>query len=163
MQNQQTTPGRIFSDILVKNNPQAVAWVTGMPGSPLSGLVKFYDTPYEGVLVESEIFNLPNPDSYSHFLAFHIHEFGDCSEAFTNTGEHYNPGGMLHPQHAGDMISLMSNEGYAWMSFYTKRFTIKDIINRSVVIHSKPDDFTTQPSGNPGVKIGCGVIREVNS
>lgn len=163
MQKQQTTPGMVFADILEDNSPQAVAWVTGAAGSPLSGLVKFFKTPYQGVLVEAEIFNLPNPNEYSSFFAFHIHENGDCSNNFQNTGGHYNPGGMPHPEHGGDMIPLLGNQGYAWMSFYTKRFTIKDIINRSVIIHSHPDDFTSQPSGNAGTKIGCGVIREVTS
>ena len=54
----------------------------------------------------------------------------------------------------------MGNSGYGWLSFYDKRFTVKEIMGRSVVLHSGLDDFTSQPSGNPGVVIGCGVIRE---
>lgn len=162
MQNQQATPRTIFLDILDNNRPQAMAWVTGDFGSPLSGLVKFYETPYLGVLVEAEVFNLPTPPAYSSFFGMHIHEKGDCSNHFMNTGNHYNPGEMPHPQHAGDLIPLLGNDGYAWMSFYTKRFTIKDILGRSVIIHSLPDDFTSQPSGNSGSKIGCGVIQKTN-
>ncbi len=45
------------------------------------------------------------------------------------------------------------------MSFYDKRFSIEDILDRSVVIHQNPDDFKTQPSGNSGAMIACGVIR----
>ena len=65
----------------------------------------------------------------------------------------------MHPQHSGDLIPLMGNQGYAWTAFYDKRITIPEIIGRSVVIHAMPDDFMTQPSGNSGMKIGCGIIR----
>jgi Cu-Zn family superoxide dismutase len=46
------------------------------------------------------------------------------------------------------------------MSFYDKRFSLQDILGRSVIIHNQPDDFTTQPSGNSGAMIGCGVIMK---
>lgn len=82
-------------------------------------------------------------------------------QAFPNTGNHYNPGNVPHPEHAGDLPPLLSNNGYAWMSFYTSRFNIEDVIGRSLVIHSMRDDFTTQPSGNSGDKIGCGVIERM--
>ena len=57
-----------------------------------------------------------------------------------------------------DMLPLMGNQGYAWLSFYDKRFTIPEIIGKSVIIHEKRDDFASQPSGDAGEKIGCGVI-----
>jgi len=56
------------------------------------------------------------------------------------------------------LIPLFSNSGYAWSSFLTNRFTVDQIIGRTVIIHSDPDDFTTQPSGNSGKKIACGEI-----
>lgn len=158
----QFTPRQSFVKLLEKNSPYAMAWVTGNRAHPqLSGLVKFFQTPYEGVLIEAEIFGLPNadtPDS-TDFYAMHIHNNGDCSADFANTGEHYNPAGLPHPQHAGDLLPLLGNQGYAWLSFYDKRFRLSDIIGKSVVIHSMRDDFTTQPSGNSGEKIGCGLIR----
>ncbi len=157
----QITPRLTFIHLLEKNRPQAVAWVRGNESnSQLSGLVKFYATPYGGVLIEAEIFGLPNVDEAfsSEFYALHIHEKGDCSENFTRTGEHYNPTNSLHPDHAGDLIPLMGNQGYAWISFYNKRFTVPEIVGKSVVIHRGHDDFTSQPSGNAGEKIGCGVI-----
>lgn len=159
----QFTPRLTFSKILENNKPRAAAWVTGGSAEPqLSGLVKFFDTPYGGVLVEAEIFGLPDIDEQgsSNFYAMHIHEYGDCSNSYKNTGEHYNPTGESHPNHAGDMIPLFANQGYAWLAFYDKRFTIDDIIGKSVIIHSRPDDFKTPPSGDSGNKIGCGVIRE---
>lgn len=164
MQTQQTTPRLSFTQLLTHNTPQAMAWVTGGSAAPsLSGLVKFYDTPYEGVLIEAEVFGLPDisgPGS-TDFYALHIHEFGDCSQNFTRTGEHYNPTMQPHPYHAGDLLPLLGNQGYAWSAFYDKRFRVSDIIGRSVIIHSRRDDFTTQPAGDPGTKIGCGVIQAV--
>ena len=146
MQSNQITPRMAFTNLLAENRPQAMAWVTGNSKAPqLSGLVKFYHTPYGGVLVEAEFFGLPNVDreGSSDFYAMHIHQFGDCSDNFANTGEHYNPTSMPHPDHAGDMPPVLANQGYAWLSFYDKRFTIDDILNRSVIIHSRADDFTT--------------------
>lgn len=161
----QFTPRINFIDILRKNEPDALAWVTGEKAvsekSQLSGLVKFFSTPYGGVLIEAEVFGLPNAETpnSSDFYAMHIHRFGDCSDDFSKTGEHYNPTDEPHPYHAGDLLPLLGNQGYAWSVFYDKRFRLKDIIGRSVIIHAGKDDFTTQPSGNAGKKIGCGVIR----
>lgn len=162
MHSNQITPRISFLQTLTYERPEAAAWVSGNAGnSQLSGLVKFYRTSYGGILIEAEIFGLPNvsdPGS-SNFYAMHIHEFGDCSDNFQKTGNHYNPAGKPHPEHAGDLLPLLGNQGYAWSAFYDKRFTIEEIIGKSVIIHSAPDDFTTQPSGNSGIKIGCGIIR----
>lgn len=158
---QQPTPRLAFIHQLSDNQPQATAWVRGGEAYPnISGLVKFYDTPYGGILVEAEFFGLPNisvPDP-SGFYAMHIHQSGDCSQNFTKAGDHYNPQNTLHPQHAGDLLPLLSNQGYSWSAFYDKRFRVKDIIGRSVIIHSGRDDFTSQPSGDSGPMIACGVI-----
>lgn len=162
MQNQQITPRLTFIQLLENNAPQAVAWVTGGPEYPqISGLAKFYDTPYGGTMVETEFFGLPNifVQNSATYYAMHIHEFGNCANAFQHTGEHYNPASQPHPFHAGDLLPLLSNQGYAWSAFYDKRFQVRDIIGRSVVIHAHSDDFTSQPSGNSGIKIACGVIR----
>lgn len=156
------TPRLSFIRLLKNNAPQAMAWVRRGTAAPrLSGLVKFYETPYEGVLVEAEIFGLPSIDrpGSTDFYALHIHENGDCSDHFNHTGEHYNPGGTLHPAHAGDLPPLLGNEGYAWAAFYDKRFTIREILGKSVVIHANADDFASQPAGHSGTKIACGVIR----
>lgn len=163
-QNQNPTPRLTFAQLLLDNRPQAMAWVRGGTAYPnISGLVKFYDTPYGGVLVEAEVFGLPNAavQGSSDFYAMHIHQFGDCSNNFMNTGEHFNPTMQPHPQHAGDLLPLLSNQGYAWGAFYDRRLRVSDILNRSVVIHARQDDFTSQPSGDSGSKFACGVIRSV--
>ena len=158
----QFTPRLTFVNILEKNAPQAVAWVKGNSShASLSGLVKFYNTPYGGILVEAEVFGLPNisEENSSDFYAMHIHANGECLDDFQSAGSHFNPTNSLHPQHAGDLLPLLGSQGYAWGAFYDKRFTIDEIIGRSVIIHGGRDDFTTQPAGDSGSRIGCGIIR----
>lgn len=161
----QPTPSSHFQYLLSHTSPSAIAWIHGNASQPqLAGSVKFYQTSYGGVLIEAEIFGLPNihMTGSSNFYGMHIHEHGDCTMPFTQTGNHYNPGNMPHPQHAGDLPPLLGNQGYAFQVFYDKRFFVDDILGRSVVIHSMADDFNSQPSGNSGDKIGCGVINPVD-
>ena len=162
MPNYEITPARAITQLLMRTYPGAIAWINGSEQYPgLSGSVRFYHTSYGGVLVEAEIFGLPNAglSGNSSFYAMHIHESGDCSDHFSHTGLHYNPGNAEHPDHAGDMPPLLGNQGYAFGVFYDKRFSIQEIIGRSVIIHEKPDDFTSQPAGNAGNKIACGTIE----
>ena len=152
-----------FLSLLSDGLPNAVAVIKGNPAHPdINGVVKFYALPEAGMLIAAEISDLPdgtNEDTPT-FFAFHIHETGDCSGNFENTGTHYNPDYVPHPEHAGDLPPLFANDGYVWMVFYDSFLTLPMIVNRSVVIHRNPDDFTTQPSGNAGEKIACGVITE---
>ena len=136
----------------------AIACMRGGDAHPdLHGTVRFIPRK-NGTLVVAEISGLPATDT--GFFAFHIHEGGNCSgSGFPNTGSHYNPDDRDHPLHAGDLPPLLSSGGSAYLAVMTDRFRIKDIIGRTVVIHSGPDDFRTQPSGNAGNKIACGVIR----
>ena len=129
--------------------PGAVASLGGQH-SNVAGLVRFYETPF-GVLVRAEIDGLPSP---SGIYAFHIHEGADCE----NPGTHYNPGKQPHPQHAGDLPPLFSANGRAFSVFLTDRFALRQVFGRTVILHSGVDDFTTQPSGNPGQILACGKI-----
>lgn len=137
---------------------KACACVKGGEGhASLQGTVHFLQR-QDGTLVTVDISGLP--DSETGFYGFHIHETGDCGgEGFANTGAHFDPKGRAHPMHAGDLPPLLGCRGRACFSVLTDRFSVKDIIGRSVVIHSHPDDFMTQPSGDSGMKIGCGVIK----
>jgi len=121
----------------------------------LFGNAIFKQAPMGGVIVTVEVIGLPKRDE---FLGMHIHEMGDCTRPFDKTGMHYNPNEIMHPMHVGDLPPLLNNNGYAYMSFYDKRFQIKEVIGKSIVIHSKSDDFRSQPAGDSGEKIGCGTI-----
>ena len=132
----------------------------------IRGTVNFRQT-NKGVLITSKIYNLPYEIGRCNkkIFGFHIHEGTECSgnnqDEFANAKSHYNPNNCAHPAHAGDMPSLFENKGYAYMTFLTDRFKLKDVIGKAIIIHSMPDDFTSQPSGNSGEKIACGIINKV--
>lgn len=166
------TPNNIqnFARLMLQNRPFAAARLKAGPLTPrIQGTVKFYPA-YSGTLVTAEVVGLPNYDQPgpSAPFAFHIHEgssceTGDYNNPFTAAGGHYNPHGLEHPFHAGDMPVLFSNKGYAFLAFYTDRFIPREVLGRTVIIHEKPDDFTTQPAGNAGKRIACGVIQPYSS
>lgn len=140
--------------------PEAVACLAGGDMAPeLRGMVRFYQR-RDGVLVEAQVRGLPE-NNPTGFFAFHIHEGRDCGgDRFAGTKGHYNPANSLHPDHAGDLPPLLSCHGRACLRVLTDRFRLPDIIGRTVVIHSGSDDFHSQPAGNSGSKIACGVIRK---
>lgn len=139
--------------------PQAYAEIKGSKDyKDISGMVKFYQTA-NGALVYAVIAGLRDGNS---FHGFHIHEGEKCNgnsdDPFADAKSHYNPNNAEHPNHAGDLPPLMNNNGFALSIFITDRFTVKDVIGRTMIIHEKADDFTTQPSGNSGKKLACGKI-----
>lgn len=141
--------------------PDAVALLSGGPGLPgLSGTVRFYQE--RGcVLVVADVSGLPQGNP-SGFFALHIHEGGDCGgEDFLHTQGHYDPTQAPHPEHAGDLPPLLLCRDGAYLAVRTDRFRAQDVVGRTVVIHSGPDDLRSQPAGNAGAKIACGVIRRV--
>lgn len=141
------------------SKPQAIALISGEnTTSAIKGTVKFYRQA-NCVLVVADISRLPHTDN--GFFGFHIHEGMSCvGKDFSDSKGHFNPDGTPHPRHAGDMPPLMLCGNKAYLSFLTDRFNIDEIIGRTVVIHDMPDDFTTQPSGNSGQKIACGIIKK---
>ncbi len=156
--------GRNRFQNLLRRTPDARAIVAGNPDySSIHGSVSFYQTP-DGVVLLAQIHGLPTGDGpcAPDIFGFHIHEGRSCSgsseDPFADTGGHYNPKGCPHPAHAGDLPPLFGNRGNAFMAFLTDRFTVREVVGRTVVIHASPDDFTTQPSGNSGEKIACGRI-----
>ncbi len=120
-------------------------------GDGIRGTVKFYPQ-CPGVLVTAEIFGLTDG-----FHGFHIHSGRSCGgEDFADTQGHYGEG--EHPNHAGDLPPLLSCNGRAYLAVRTERFEIPEVLGRTVVIHQGIDDFASQPAGNSGKKIACGVI-----
>jgi len=141
--------------------PYAAAQIRGGTEAPqLSGCVQFYQE-NRCVLIVAKISGLPK-ESETRFFGFHIHQGDTCTGTdFSGTGSHYNPSDRAHPKHAGDLPPLLTCQGNAYLSVRTDRFSVADIIGRTVVIHSDPDDFQSQPAGNAGKKIACGVICKV--
>lgn len=100
---------------------------------------------------------------------FHIHEKGDCSAPDgMSAGGHFNPGGQPHghphkgPHHAGDMPMLETDAyGNARLVAVLPGLTLEGangIVDKGVIVHAAPDDFKTQPTGNSGARMACGVI-----
>ncbi len=122
----------------------------------------------DGVWIELQVFKLrPGPHG------FHIHEVGKCDPpAFTSAGGHFNPYGKRHglknPEgsHAGDLPNLVVGpDGTAKVKVYAKQVTAAPgqysvflPAARALVIHADPDDEKTDPAGNAGARIACGVV-----
>jgi Cu-Zn family superoxide dismutase len=103
---------------------------------------------------------------------FHIHETGDCSAPdASSAGAHFNPTQQQHgnpqvpPHHAGDMLNLTSDaQGNADVNARVEGVTLgdggpEDVMGKAVILHEKADDYTSQPSGDSGARIACGVIE----
>lgn len=104
-------------------------------------------------------------------FGFHIHEKGDCSAPdATSAGGHFNPEKVDHgnpegpTHHVGDMSNIKSDEqGVAQVDTRASGATLHsgeptDVLGKAIVVHEDPDDYTSQPSGNSGSRIACGVI-----
>lgn len=159
------TKANLFSAL--RGRPQAAASIEGSMNYPgISGSVQLYQT-RSGVFVLTEISGLPQSDHpcQERIFGFHIHEGTDCGgnmdDPFADAKAHYNPHSCEHPNHAGDLPPLFGNNGLAVSLFLTNRFSVNEVIGKTIIIHDHPDDFTTQPSGKSGTKIACGVIRQV--
>lgn len=149
--------------------PVAVAHLVGGPLAPeLRGIVVFRNVP-KGTEVHVHVTGLPpyspatNDSPPIGPFGFHLHENGSCDamdpeNPFMSAGGHYNPTNQPHGNHAGDFPVLFSNDGVAIMTFFTNRFKVDDVIGKAVVIHQNPDDYRTQPAGDAGKRLACGII-----
>jgi Cu-Zn family superoxide dismutase len=148
----------------------AVAYIMGGPLRPeISGVVFFRDT-IGGTWVSAQIVGLPEympataTESPVGPHGFHVHmngvcDVGDPNDPFMAAGGHWNPTDQPHGNHAGDFPVLFSNNGRAFMNFFTNKFRVNEVVGKSVIIHNNPDDYRTQPAGNSGKKLACGVIQ----
>ena len=150
-----------------KEKPYAFAKIYGSDKYPyINGIAYFYKV-QAGVLVSIQIEGLPISDNICQkpIFAVHIHSGDSCTgsitDPFSNAMTHYNPNSCNHPYHAGDLPPIFGADGLGFSMFLTNRFTAEEIIGKTLIIHSAPDDFTTQPSGNSGMKIACGEILNV--
>jgi len=138
-------------------------------GNKVSGTVTFTEVA-DGVQVHADITGL-TPGNHG----FHVHEFGDCSAAdASSAGAHFNPTNNPHAgpdateRHVGDMGNVEADaSGKATLEYVDHQISLttdeRSVIGRSVVVHVKADDLKTQPSGDSGARIACGVIGRAKS
>lgn len=151
---------------------RAVANIKGtMPDSQITGIVTFEETE-EGLVVAAAVANVPNPGKHG----FHIHEKGDCSDQGKAAGSHYNPMGVTHGHlatdghekaHAGDMGNITITEdgtGKLETTLPGVQLTGEhhNVSGLAVILHEKEDDYS-QPTGNAGGRIGCGIITAADA
>lgn len=153
---------------LSKQVPDAIAHIRGTEKyRRIIGILKLYQMP-SGVFVVLAAQGMPkvqDPICRGGIFAVHIHDGVSCltrdGVPLADVGAHYNPTGCAHPYHAGDLPPLFADDGYGWYAALTRRFSVEEVVGKVVIIHERPDDFTTQPSGNPGAIIACGVIKKL--
>lgn len=132
-------------------------------GNNVTGTVTFTIV-NDGVRIVADLEGLTPGDH-----GFHIHEFGDCSAPdASSAGGHFNPTKKRHgspeneDRHVGDLGNITADaEGKAHYDRIDKVIALEGddtIVGRSVIVHSKADDFVTQPTGNSGARVACGVI-----
>jgi Cu-Zn family superoxide dismutase len=144
--------------------PTAVAAIEARSGSSLTGIATFVQNG-DSVHVTVDVSNAPQG-----IHAVHLHEKGDCSAPdATSAGGHFNPAHMEHgspdaaAHHAGDFGNMsVGEEGHGHLELDTRMLTVlpgdRSVDGRAVVVHAKEDDMHTQPTGNAGGRIGCGVV-----
>jgi len=145
---------------------RATAYINPKSGSETFGSAIFINEG-ESITLQVSIESAP-PGVH----ACHIHQVGDCSaEDGSSAGGHWNPGGHEHgkwgtePYHLGDIGNIVVGEdGKGSISLTTDRWSMgggaeNDVMGKAIVVHADPDDFTSQPTGNAGGRIGCGVIN----
>jgi Cu-Zn family superoxide dismutase len=142
---------------------KAIAVILPTKGNTVHGTVRFEATA-DGVHIIADLEGL-TPGKHG----FHVHEFGDLNSTDgVSAGGHYNPSGMPHAgpmdqsRHAGDLGNLEADaDGKAHLDRVDAVMKLSgpaSVIGRSVVVHEKEDDLTSQPAGNAGARIGFGVI-----
>lgn len=157
--------GRPHGEMAMMGKGQvAVASLGPTQGQQARGLVVFHQMD-QHLMVHARISGLKPGAEHG----FHLHEKGDCASTDgTSAGGHFNPDGKPHgPQdaahHAGDMPALKADaQGMADQKFMLMGPTVGagpgQIVGRSVIVHLGPDDYATQPTGNAGPRIACGVV-----
>ena len=147
------------------SGPVAVAKLEPTRGNTAAGTVTFTQVG-DKVRVEANLSGLkPNADH-----GFHVHDKGDCSSGDgMSTGGHFNPLGKPHghegmERHAGDLPAIKADAaGNAKVTVMLDVITVSpsptSVVGHGMIVHRDPDDYQTQPTGNAGPRIACGVIQ----
>jgi Cu-Zn family superoxide dismutase len=155
----------VASPATAPTGQRAAATIEARSGSTLSGRASFTETK-GGVLVEVVVHHAP-----PGWHAVHVHEKGDCSaDDGSSAGSHFNPGSHKHgsphapEHHAGDLGNMWVDEnGEGHHALLMPELTVADgpssVRGRAIIVHASVDDLVTDPTGNAGGRIGCGVIQ----
>lgn len=151
----------------VSTAQQAVAVLASASGSRVSGRLEIAPMG-DGVHIAGEVGGLRPLGRFG----FHVHERGDCSAVdASSAGGHFNPAAAAHGRaghgahHAGDMDNIEADaEGVARVNVHLRGVTLgggaaNDIAGRAVIVHADPDDYQSQPTGNAGARLACGLVR----
>ena len=147
-----------------KPGPMAMAMLAATGTNTAVGMVHFQEMADGSVEVSLDMKNVP-PGVHG----FHVHDKGDCGDNGNAAGGHFNPTSMPHgapdavSHHAGDFGNVTADaSGTIKTTFTTHSITVsagpRSVVGHAVVLHGNPDDLTTQPSGNAGPRISCGVV-----
>ena len=145
--------------------PMASTALAPSTGSTAAGTIEFTQRSDGSVDVKVHLTGVP-PGVHG----FHIHEKGDCGNDGNAAGMHFNPAAAPHgapdaaSHHAGDFGNVTADSnGAVDTNFNTRSITVEDgpksAVGRAVILHANPDDLTTQPTGNAGSRIACGVVQ----
>jgi superoxide dismutase, Cu-Zn family len=147
----------------------ADAILTGKSGAQVTGIVRFTQVE-KGVEAEGTVRGLkPNQEH-----GFHVHDKGDCSSPDAmSAGGHFNPESHLHAahtsaeHHAGDLPNLKANSsGVATFRVTLRGLSVVEgktaVVGHALIVHANADDYTSQPAGNAGARIACGLILQNN-
>lgn len=152
-------------------SPKATAELKNVKGESV-GTASFWESA-DGVRIVAKVYGIP-PGNHG----FHIHTVGKCTPPdFMSAAAHFNPGGKQHGlknpagPHAGDLPNLeVEADGTGQLEYVTKMVTLGTgptsllgTAGRALVIHIDPDDETTDPTGNSGGRIACGVITKATA
>jgi superoxide dismutase, Cu-Zn family len=165
----------IFSGLFTACNnnnksASASATLTGTkPDTTVSGMAQFTS---DGSNVRLKL-QITIPTMPNKVVAVHIHENSNCGEIGHAAGGHWNPTNKMHGKwgsnsfHSGDIgnVTLDAN-GNGHLEMKTNLWSIggdptTNLLSHSIIVHNGTDDFVSQPSGNAGERIGCGIIRQV--
>ena len=158
------------TDSLAVANATAVLSGTG-PDTTVTGQASFQSQSNGQVRM---MLNLSVPMKANSSVAVHLHEHGDCGDMGNNAHGHWNPTNENHGRwgegnfHSGDIGNVeLDAQGNGSMELTTDRWTIggdstTNILNKALIVHGGIDDYTTQPTGNAGSRIGCGVVSQTN-
>jgi superoxide dismutase, Cu-Zn family len=148
----------------------AVAELQGREGTEITGTVSFTELPDGEIQVVAHVENVPGEPG---LRGIHLHETGDCSAPdFMSAGDHFDPNDHPHggpgdsERHAGDFGNIEIDQGgHGELTLTTELLTVhqgpRSVLGRAVILHERRDDLETQPTGDAGGRVACGVVEEL--